>query len=89
VSFWGHQPLCAAANPDNETVWVSLNQIADLFQRDRSVISCHIKNVFDAGELRPEGTAAKSASVQTEGSTCHSEEDELASTPPRRRPPVG
>ncbi len=50
-----------------ETVWLSLNQLADLFQRDKSVISRHIKNVFDEGELRPEGTVAKSATVQTEG----------------------
>jgi hypothetical protein len=50
-----------------ETVWLSLNQIAELFQRDKSVISRHIKNVFEEGELRPEGTVAKSATVQTEG----------------------
>jgi hypothetical protein len=50
-----------------ETVWLSLNQLAELFQRDKSVISRHIKNVFDEGELRPEGTVAKSATVQTEG----------------------
>ena len=34
-----------------ETVWLSLNQIAELFQRDKSVISQHIKNIFDEGEL--------------------------------------
>ena len=51
----------------NDTVWLSLNQLADLFQRDKSVISRHIKNVFDEGELRPEETVAKSATVQTEG----------------------
>ena len=51
----------------NETVWLSLNQMADLFQRDKSVISRHIKNVFAEGELRPEATVAKSATVQTEG----------------------
>jgi Virulence protein RhuM family len=41
--------------------------MADLFQRDKSVISRHIKNLFEEGELRPEGTVAKSATVQTEG----------------------
>ena len=51
----------------DETVWLSLNQMADLFQRDKSVISRHIKNVFAEGELRPEATVAKSATVQTEG----------------------
>ena len=35
----------------NETVWLSLNQMADLFKRDKSVISRHIKNVFEEGEL--------------------------------------
>ncbi|MBI4023428.1 MAG: virulence RhuM family protein [Verrucomicrobia bacterium] len=51
----------------NETVWLSLNQLAELFQRDKSVISRHINNVFDEGELRREATVAKSATVQTEG----------------------
>ena len=50
-----------------ETVWLSLNQQAELFQRDKSVISRHIKNVFEEGELRREGTVAKSATVQVEG----------------------
>jgi hypothetical protein len=50
-----------------ETVWLSLNQLAELLQRDKSVISRHIKNVFDEGELHQEGTVAKSATVQIEG----------------------
>jgi len=36
-----------------ESVWLTLNQIADLFQRDKSVISKHIKNIFETGELDP------------------------------------
>ncbi len=52
---------------ENETVWLTLNQLAELFQRDKSVISKHIKNIFDEGELRPEATVAKHATVQTEG----------------------
>jgi hypothetical protein len=51
----------------NETVWLSLNEMADLFQRDKSVISKHIRNVFEEGELKPEATVAKFATVQTEG----------------------
>jgi hypothetical protein len=35
-----------------ETAWLSLNQITELFQRDKSVISKHIKNVFEEGELQ-------------------------------------
>ncbi|MBL0313883.1 MAG: virulence RhuM family protein [Holophagaceae bacterium] len=50
-----------------ETVWLSLNQLAVLFQRDKSAISRHIKNIFEEGELDPAGTVAKSATVQTEG----------------------
>ena len=52
---------------EGETVWLSLNQMADLFQRDKSVISRHIKNVFEEGELSSAATVAKSATVQTEG----------------------
>ena len=50
-----------------ETAWLSLNQITELFQRDKSVISKHIKNIFNEGELKPEATVAKFATVQTEG----------------------
>lgn len=39
---------------ENDTVWLSKSQMAELFQRDRSVISKHIKNVFDEGELSSE-----------------------------------
>ncbi len=53
---------------DDETVWLSLNQIAELFQRDKSVIAKHIKNVFDENELiRDNSTVANFATVQTEG----------------------
>ena len=52
---------------DEDTVWLSLDQMADLFQRDKSTISRHIKNIFTEGELRPEATVAKFAIVQTEG----------------------
>ena len=52
---------------DEDTVWLSLDQIAELFQRDKSTISRHIKNIFTEGELRPEATVAKFATVQTEG----------------------
>ncbi len=60
-----------------ETAWLSLNQMAELFQRDKSVISKHIKNTFDEGELRPEATVAKFATVQTEGSRTVSREIEF------------
>ena len=50
-----------------ETVWLSLQQMADVFGRDKSVISRHLKNIFAEGELSPEATVAKNATVQTEG----------------------
>lgn len=51
----------------NETVWLSLEQMADLFQRDKSTISRHIKNVFEEGELNQLSTVANFATVQNEG----------------------
>lgn len=53
---------------DEETAWLSLDQMAELFERDKSTISRHIKNVFDEGELEQSTTVAKFATVQTEGS---------------------
>jgi hypothetical protein len=52
---------------DRETVWLSLNQMAGLFARDKSVISRHLRNVFDSGELTRQATVAKNATVQKEG----------------------
>jgi hypothetical protein len=51
----------------DETVWLSLNQMAELFQVDKSGISRHLKNIYDTGELRPEATVASFATVQYEG----------------------
>jgi hypothetical protein len=53
---------------ENETVWLSLEQMSELFQRDKSTISRHIKNVFADGELLEEATVANFATVQMEGS---------------------
>lgn len=50
-----------------ETCWLSLNQLAELFQRDKSVISRHISNIFKEGELQRNATVAKFATVQSEG----------------------
>ena len=46
---------------DGETVWLSIDQMAELFQRDRSVIGKHIRNVFKEGELKKEAVWAKFA----------------------------
>ncbi len=50
-----------------QTVWLTQSQMVDLFQRDRSVISRHIKNVLEEGELDEKTTIAKYAIVQDEG----------------------
>jgi len=50
-----------------ETVWLNLNQMAELFQRNKSVVSRHISNVFRTGELSKGATVAKFATVQIEG----------------------
>ena len=52
---------------ENETVWLSLNQITELFGRDKSVISRHLKNIYNEGELSKNSTVAKNATVQIEG----------------------
>jgi prophage maintenance system killer protein len=52
---------------ENETVWLSLNQMVDLFERDKSVISRHINNIFKEKELLKSATVAKFATVQKEG----------------------
>jgi hypothetical protein len=51
----------------NDTVWLTLDQMAELFQRDKSTISRHVKNIFSEGELQRESTVANFATVQTEG----------------------
>ena len=53
---------------DQDTVWLSLDQIAELFQRDKSTISRHIRNVFLENELEQDATVANFATVQQEGS---------------------
>lgn len=54
-------------NIENETVWLSLPQMSKLFGRDKSVISRHIKNIFEEGELESTSTVANFATVQMEG----------------------
>jgi len=51
----------------DETIWLNLNQLADLFERDKSVISRHLRNIFRTAELQRRATVAKYATVQMEG----------------------
>ena len=52
---------------ENDTVWLTQAQMADLFQKDRTVITRHINNIYRVDELEREVTCAKIAQVQTEG----------------------
>jgi hypothetical protein len=52
---------------NGETLWLTQAQMAELFGRERSVITKHIRNVFNEGELEEKATCAKFAQVQTEG----------------------
>lgn len=51
----------------DDNVWLTADQMAELFQRNKSTISRHIRNVFESGELKPDSTVAFFATVQDEG----------------------
>lgn len=57
------------ADIEKETIWASLDQIAKLFGRDKSVVSRHIKNIFDEAELDRDSVVAKNATTATDGKT--------------------
>ncbi|EXI72986.1 MAG: Virulence protein [Candidatus Accumulibacter sp. SK-11] len=59
---------------DRDTVWLTQQQMADLFGRERSVVTKHIRNTFQEGELDPAATCAKFAQVRTEGARTVSRE---------------
>ncbi|MCL2844801.1 MAG: virulence RhuM family protein [Chitinivibrionia bacterium] len=52
---------------NNDNVWLPLDKIAQIFGRDKSTVSRHIKNIFEDGELDKKATVANFATVQTEG----------------------
>ena len=54
---------------ESETVWLNLNQLCELFQRDKSVISRHIKNIFAEGELEQDSVVAFFATTAEDGKT--------------------
>ena len=51
----------------NDTVWLTIDKMAELFQRNKSTISRHVKNILECGELAAESTVAFFATVQKEG----------------------
>lgn len=54
---------------EKDTVWLSLDQMAELFQRDKSTVSRHIKNVFEQGELERNSVVANFATTASDGKT--------------------
>lgn len=52
-----------------ETIWLSLNQISQIFGRDKSVISRHLKNIFNSGELDRDSVVAFFATTALDGKT--------------------
>ena len=54
---------------ENDTVWLSIDQMAELFQRDRSVIGKHVRNIFKEGELNKESVWAKFAYTAVDGNS--------------------
>lgn len=54
---------------DEDTVWLSLDQMAELFQRDKSTISRHIKNIFEEGELQRNSVVANFATTASDRKT--------------------
>lgn len=54
---------------DGDTVWLSVDQMAELFQRDKSTISRHVKNIFTEGELKREAVVANFATTAADGKT--------------------
>lgn len=61
----------------NESIWLNLNQLAELFSVDKSGISRHLKNIFETGELSRKETVAIFATVKNEGSKKVSREIEF------------
>ena len=59
--------LEVSVSEDKETVWLSLDQMAELFKRDRSVIGKHVRNIFKEGELQKESVWAKFAYTAADG----------------------
>ena len=65
----GELELEVSVSEDRETVWLSLDQMAELFSRDKSTISRHIRNLFNEGELDKNSVVAKFATTASDGKT--------------------
>ena len=66
IILFDNQGVKLEVNLKDETVWLSLEQMSELFKRDKSVISRHISNIFKEQELDKNSTVANFATVQME-----------------------
>jgi hypothetical protein len=64
-----NEKISVEVRVDEETVWLTLDQMAALFERDKSTVSRHIKNVFDEGELERNSVVANFATTAADGKT--------------------
>jgi hypothetical protein len=61
--------VCVDVRLEKETIWLSLNQLTALFERDKSVISRNLRNIFKQNELQRESVVAFIATTAAEGKT--------------------
>ena len=66
ILYQPNETVSLEVRMENETVWLSINQMSELFGRDKSVISRHITAIYNEAELEREATVAKNATVQNE-----------------------
>ena len=66
IILFENQGVKLEVNLKDETVWLNLEQMTELFKRDKSVISRHINNIFKEQELEKNSTVANFATVQNE-----------------------
>lgn len=67
IILFKNQNVKLEVNMQDETVWLSLEQMSKLFERDRTVISRHISNIFKSQELNKKEVCAKFAHISSHG----------------------
>ena len=71
IIIFENQSIKLEVNMKDETVWLTLDQMTKLFGRDKSVISRHIKNIFEDNELKRDSVVANFATTASDGKTYH------------------
>ena len=71
IIIFENQSVKLEVNMKDETVWLTLDQMTKLFGRDKSVISRHIKNIFEDNELKKDSVVANFATTASDGKTYH------------------